>query len=199
MDIDQILNRLSASQKAETTAIKTASAQPAATSSTEALRGALRDALATNPMEKTAAVTPTDDPTGDLLKFASDLSNAEHEALLKQASVYGAAMCDGFMTRFAQYDEAAGQVSAPVKTASAPATAVGESFEKFAAENPELVKEAYELGYRTKMAGLQKQAEEEFEAGYNDTMNEVHKMASDIYKQAAHTTNNVIRQLTAQQ
>ena len=190
MEIDQILNRLQTSKNAEASAIKTASVT--APTSTDALRGALRNALATQPAtEKTAAVA--DDPTGDLLKFASDLSNAEHEALSKQAAVYGAAMCDGFMSRFGQYEGAAGQVAAPVKTAAAT-----EDFNKFAAENPQLVQEAYDLGYQTKTASLQKQAAEEFEAGYTDTLNEVHKVASEIYKQAAYTTNNVIRQATAQ-
>lgn len=192
MEIDQILNRLQASKNVEAAAIKTASA--AAPTSTDALRGALRDALATQPAtEKTAAVAT--DPTGDLLKFATDLSNAEHEALTKQAAVYGAAMCDGFMSRFTQYDEAAGQVAAPIKTAG---TAVPADFQKFAQENPQLVQEAYDLGYQTKIAALQKQAQEEFEAGYNDTLNEVHKVASEIYKQAAYATNNVIRQAQAQ-
>jgi hypothetical protein len=186
MEIAQIMKRLEDSKAADNAGIKTASApEPSNAPSAEALRTELRQVLNSDDAEKTASARPGQaSPTGDLVKMAADLANAEEEALMKQAQVYGAAICDGFMTRYAQYEAAAGEVApAPVKTAAdAPVT---QDFQKFAQENPELTKEAYDLGYRTKMAELQKQANEQFEAGYNDTMQEVHKIASDLYKHGA--------------
>lgn len=215
MEIKDIMKRLDASRSDE--GIKTASAAPSNGTPTnpEALRGALRDALAAAPStEKTAAVTEPQNPAGDLLKLAEDLTSAEEEAMMKQASIYGAAMCDGFMARFGQYEDAA--LEAPsVKTAQAQqpqqpqqpavsdadlnaiktAAANDAEFQKFASENPDLVKEAVDLGYRQTWDNLVKTAEADFDSGYSDTMTEMHKMASEAYKQGAVTINNVLRQM----
>lgn len=184
MEIAQIMQRLEDSKAADTAGIKTAAALASSTApSAEALRTELRQVLSQARGEtKTASAPPVQgNPAGDLVKMASDLANAEEEALLKQAQVYGAAICDGFMTRYAQYEAAAGEVVLDQpKTA-----AVTSDFQKFAQENPELAKEAYDLGYRTKMAELQTQANEQFSAGYQDTMQEVHKIASTLYKHGA--------------
>jgi hypothetical protein len=183
MEIAQILKRLEDSEHASNAGIKTASAPPSSVSPTaNALRNELRQALSTVQTEKTAQAAPkqaSQAPVAGLVKMASDLVNAEEEALMKQAQVYGAAICDGFMARYAQYEQAANEV-VPQQAKTAAATDV--DFQKFAQENPELTKEAYDLGYRTKMAELQKQADERFQAGYNDTMNEVHKTAAALYK-----------------
>jgi len=213
MEIAQILKRLDDSRSADQ-GIKTASATPAAAPTTDALRTALRSSLAVGQQEKTAAVS-TASPTGDLLKMAEDLTNAEEEAMMKQASIYGAAMCDGFMNRFGQYEQAAMEV-APAPQAKIAASSQGllptytqpdneleaiktaaadPGFQKFASENPELVKEAFDLGYQQEMGKLVKTAEEDFQQGYNDTMREVHKIASEVYKQGAVTINQVIRAL----
>lgn len=183
MEIAQIMKRLEESEQASNAGIKTAAARPQTGPTSDALRNELRQALSAVSTEKTAShAQPSQAPVAGLVKMASDLVNAEEEALLKQAQVYGAAVCDGFMARYAQYEQAANTVApvASVKTAQ-----VDGDFQKFASENPELVKEAYDLGYRTKMAALQKEAEEQFEAGYNDTLNEVHKTAAAIYKHGA--------------
>lgn len=218
MEIKDIMKRLDASRSEE--GIKTASVAPQNGTPTnpEALRGALRDALAAAPSQtKTAAATEQpQNPAGDLLKLAEDLTTAEEEAMMKQASIYGAAMCDGFMARFSQYEDAALQ-SPSVKTAqmqaapqaAQPATTDADieaiktaaandyEFQKFASENPDLVKEAVDLGYRQTWDGLVKTAEEDFQQGYNDSMNEMHKIASECYKSGAVTINNVLRQLQA--
>jgi hypothetical protein len=216
MEIQQIMKRLDDSRKAEAESIKTASnnegnGTPAAG---DALRQALRNTLATADQEKTAAEART--PQGDLLKMAEDISAAEQEAMSKMAQVYGAAMCDGFMARYAQYEAAAAEVApAPAKTASIQAIAQpaghdetvemikaaseDPEFQKFASANPELVKEAVDLGYRTTMATLVKQAEDEFEQGYNETMEEVHKLASAAYSAGATHINQAIRSIQAQQ
>jgi len=207
MELAKIMERLGNSQQAEQTAIKTASA-PAAPSavSGDALREALTNAMATT--EKTAAVAPSyATPQGDLLKMAEDLSNAEDAAITKQASIYGAAMCDGFMARYAEYEAAAEQV-APTKTASAHAyapvttdtvklAAQDPEFQKFASENPELVKEAYELGYQQTYATRVKEAQDEFDKGYSDTMGQVHKLASDIYARGVMDINTVLKHAAA--
>jgi hypothetical protein len=215
MEIAKIMQRLNESRATEQGGIKTASATPAPTSP-DALRAALRDTLSAAPQTmKTAAVAPTANPTGDLLKLAEDLTSAEEEALLKQASLYGAAMCDGFMARYAQYEEAANQVAPVVKTAAAQATvpvqtpmqfpadagletikmaaANDPAFQKFAAENPDLVKEAVDLGYRQTWDALVKQANDDFQRGYEDTLQETHKMAAECYKTGAIMINNVLR------
>jgi hypothetical protein len=210
MEIAQIMKRLDESRSADQ-GIKTASVQTAAPT-TDALRTALRSSLAVGQQEKTAAVAGMASPTGDLLKMAEDLTNAEEEAMMKQASIYGAAMCDGFMARYGQYENAAMEV-APVKTAAVQqpmyrqqdntldtikTAAADPSFQKFASENPDLVKEAFDLGYQQEMGNLVKTAEEDFQHGYNDTMQEVHKIASEVYKQGAYTINHVIRTLQQQ-
>lgn len=201
MEIAQIMKRLEDSKAADNAGVKTASApEPSTAPSADALRTELRQVLSQeSSAEKTAAAQPAQGaPTADLVKMASDLANAEEEALMKQAQVYGAAICDGFMARYAAYEAAANEVAPEQpKTAAAQPQApaqVPEDFQKFAAENPELVKEAWELGYRTKRAELEAQANERFGAGYNDTMQEVHKIASDLYKHGAEWAQWAVKQ-----
>lgn len=212
MEIKDIMKRLDDSRS--DAGIKTASAPSNGTpTNPEALRGALRDALAAAPSTtKTAAVAePQPNPAGDLLKLAEDLTSAEEEAMMKQASIYGAAMCDGFMTRFGQYEDAAleapsvktAQVAQPAQPAAQDvdlnaiktAAANDAEFQKFASENPDLVKEAVDLGYRQTWDTLVKTAETDFDSGYGDTMTEMHKMASECYHNGAVTINNVLRQV----
>jgi len=138
----------------------------------ERLKQALKEATAPAAQSKTASQAS---PIEDLTKIAHDLSKAEHEALTKEAQLYGAALCDGFMARAAQYQEA----TASTKTA---AVAGGTSdFEKFAAENPDLVKEAAELGYASTMGQLEKLAEAAYAKGWNDTVEQIHKTACDAF------------------
>jgi hypothetical protein len=185
MDIAHIMQRLEASNQASNAGIKTAAHQPQKTTApaSDALRNELRQALAAATTTKTAAAqSPAfQAPIDGLIKMAADLVDAEEEALMKQAQVYGAAICDGFMSRYAQYENAANQV-VPASTKVAQTEMVDQDFQKFAAANPELTKEAYDLGYQTKIAQLRKEADEHFTAGYNDTMQEVQKVASDLYK-----------------
>lgn len=167
---------------------KTASAAP--TSSSEAapasdagdrLRQALKEATAPDATKVAGQASPIEDMT----KIAADLSKAEHESLVKEAQLYGAAICDGFMARAAQYDEAARKVasaqSAPQAKTAAAGDALADTFEKFAAENPDLVKEAMQLGYSTTLGQLEKLATDAFDKGWNDTMAQVHKIASDVF------------------
>ncbi len=213
MEIKQIMKRLDSERNAEAEGIKTAADNGTTLVSGDALRHALRDTLATADSEKTAAAA-TATPRGDLLKMAEDISAAEQEAMSKMAQVYGAAMCDGFMARFASYEDAAGTVAAPPQAKiafAAPAPAGHDEavemikaasddpeFQKFASENPDLVKEAVDLGYQKTMAGLVKQAEDEFNQGYDETMNEVYKLASASYSAGAMHINQAIQHLQQQ-
>lgn len=216
MEIGKIMQRLNESRAAEQGGIKTASTAPKTpTTSTESLRTALRETLAAAPTTTKTASIAGSNPAEGLLKLAEDLTAAEEDALSKQASLYGAAMCDGFMSRMAQYETAAEQVAPAVKTAAV-AVAHGQptlidptldaiktaavndpAFQKFASENPDLVKEAVDLGYRQTWDALVKQANDEFGRGYQDAMNETHKIASECYKAGALTINNVIRAMNA--
>ncbi len=170
---------------------KTASASPVAgtpaektaADASDKLRDALRQATApAAPVaEKTAAAAPTS-PVGDLVKTAERIATAEHEALTKEAQMYGAAVCDGFMARMSQYNEAAEKVAASMpKTAAAQApvapAASDVSFDKFAAENADLVKQAAEVGYERTMGQLEKLAAAAYEKGYNETVEHVYKCA----------------------
>lgn len=204
MDIAQIMKRLDQSRTVEQAAIKTASVETK-TPNADALRSALRSALSSGTTEKTAAVQPQEDAAGTLLKMAEDLTHAEEEAMMKQAQIYGAAMCDGFMGRFGQYEKAAMEVApAPIqKIAAAPVVddtveaiktaAADPGFQKFANENPDLVKEAFDLGYQAEWGRLVKQANDEFEQGYNDTMTEIQKVAAHVYASGAYAANEMIR------
>jgi len=218
MELAKIMQRLEDSKVAAQAGVKTASVTGPANPAPEALRTALRTALATG--EKTAAAqpVPAGSPVGDLMKFAEDLSQAEDAALEKKAQVLGAAICHGFMSEFARYEQAALDTAPPaVKTAAAQAAAMympqttdtavemikqassDPEFVKFASENPELVKEAYALGYQRAYEGLTKQAEADFQQGYGETMEQVHKLASDCYTQGVQTINKVLQKVAEQQ
>jgi hypothetical protein len=124
---------------------KTAEAKTS-TAAVSSARNELVSAL-NNAMTKTASAVPAPKQGGEpamaqVMKIATDLAASEQEALKKEAAFFGAAFMDGALARLHQYET----VSGTVKTASAPASPEAE-FEKFAAENPELVKEAIQLGY----------------------------------------------------
>ena len=161
---------------AEKTASVSAPAASAATPSNDIadrLRVALKEATAPEPTKTASQASPVD----DLVKIAADLSQSEHDALVKEAQLYGAAVCDGFMARASQYNEAASKLAGQ----SIDKTAAEGDFEKFAAENPEMVKEAAELGYETAAGQLEKLAQAAYDKGWNDTVIQVHKLASDSF------------------
>jgi hypothetical protein len=161
MELSQILNSLSGGSE------KTASDNTQSKSS-RSLESALDRAL-NSPMSKTASVRGNSGPVEDLTKIASRLATAEQEALIKEAELYGAAVCDGFMSRMNDYD------TSSIKTAGY----YGEDdFEKFASHNPDLARHAMELGYRETKAELEKIAQVAYTQGYSDTMQGFSKEAS---------------------
>ena len=130
---------------------------------------ALNDAM-TAP--KTAAAKGDQTPVTDkVMKIASDLADSEGEALVKEAHVYGAAVADGFMARIGQYEQASGNV----KVASSGNDS--QNFEKFASENPELTKQAVELGYLHGKQQIEQLKQASFEQGYNDANAQIQELS----------------------
>lgn len=165
-------------------------ATPAGDASTR-LKQALQEAIAPDSTAKTASAGS---PVEDLTKIAVDLSKAEHEAMTKEAQLYGAALCDGFMARAAQYKQAASQFAAPMQIEGKVASLhiPGDTFEKFAAENADLVKEAAELGYRTTVAAIQDLHQRAYDTGWNKQVEQIHKHGCDAFMTGFKIANDLI-------
>ena len=177
MDLADVLNSLS----------DTPATEKVAADNSNDLSAALDAALAEqSELTKVASHEPST-PTQDLTKIAEQLANAEQEALLKEAELYGAAVCDGFISRMGDYE---GQ---GVKVASFGAEG---GFDKFASENPELVKQAMELGYRETKDNLEKIASAAVEQGYAETMEHI-KVAAEKYAEAGY--NDALKVLSSLQ
>ena len=154
MELSSILDALS--DNPTTDMAKTASAVEQ--SHSNKLEAALDAALS---MDKTASYSTgsVNTPSEDLVKIAQKLADAEQLALVKEAEMYGAAVCDGFIARMGEHE------SNGTKVASFGGGDVDEI----------LVKQAMELGYRETRNELHKLANAAFEQGYNETQ----KLASD--------------------
>jgi hypothetical protein len=76
-------------------------------------------------------------------------------------------------------------------TAPAPVQQTPE-FGKFAQTNPELVKQAEQLGYERAKQDLEKQAEDSYVQGYNDTVETIHKTAALEFLKAAAVTAQIV-------
>lgn len=122
------------------------------------------------------ASTPEASPVADLATLAKSAADMEQTALLKEASFLGAAIADGFMTRFAAYDTAL--TAQGVKTASTPSPEVQQR----------IAQEAYAQG----QADLEKQANAEYEAGYQQQMLEVHKLAAEVHLVGQATAREIL-------
>ena len=116
MELSEILNSLSSTSGLEKTASPTLSS---------AIDSALNSGF-----EKTASNNEGYAPAQDLIKIAQDITNAEQDALMKEAHIYGMAVADGFAGRMSQY----GAPNYSVKTSSSSIGATS-------------IKEAMELGY----------------------------------------------------
>jgi hypothetical protein len=206
MKLSSVLASVATNPEAE----KTASASPAPTdtdktvaspsTTAEKLSQALKEATADPaPAEDTAAAekrASANSPVEDLFKTAGQIASAEHEALVKEAHLYGAAVADGFLARVGQHTEAAEKVAAANPTAAPASTsATDDSFEKFAADNPDLVKEAAELGYATTMGQLEKLAEDAYATGYNGAVESIYKLANASFVRGFEDTAQIITSL----
>jgi len=170
----------------------------ASSSTAEKLKAALKDAAAPAPAaaEKTASASS---PVEGLTRIAASVAGAEQEALVKEAQLYGAAVCDGFMARLSQYNDAAEKIAAQQSpTATRPTektSAASDSFEKFAQENPNLVREAAELGYATTMNQIEKLAEAAWQKGYNEGTATIYKLAHSSFVQGYQDTGQLLQEL----
>lgn len=118
MELSEILDSLSGSNME-----KTASSNG---STNATLSSAIDRALgSTDAFEKTAGYSSN--PSNDLIKIAQDISNAETNALVKEAHIYGRAVADGFAARMSQYS--------------------GNGSTYSSGHSADTVKEAMELGY----------------------------------------------------
>lgn len=191
MKIDRILAGIRESQAAEKQASETpVSPAPAAektASNQSALVSALNEALA--PKETKVAAAESS-PVNDVMKVAEELAGAEKEAALKEASLLGTAFADAAIARMAEWNKTAQQMlmSAP----AVQAVQGNADFGKFAQQNPELVKQAAQIGYETAKADLEKQAEDSYVQGYNDTVETIHKTAALEFLKAAAVTAQII-------
>jgi len=132
-----------------------------------------------------APAAPAEEPGvgAELLKMAADLAGAENAATIKEAQLFGAAMMDGAMARLAEWNQAAAATGTP----EGEKTAADHDFEKFSAENPELIKAAAQRGYGDVKLGLgilNKEAEVS-QAVYVKGYNDMAKVGRYIQQQAA--------------
>ena len=178
MKLSAMLQKIEGSEEKTASVSPTGGGEKTASATGDALKAALREATeAPTTQEKQAAAAPQA-PVADLIKTASQMASAEHEALTKEASLYGAAVADGFMARLSQYNEAAEKIASQQggqKVASA-VPAQSDSFEKFAAENPDLVKQAAEVGYANASAQIEKLAEAARKKGYDEAVATIYKI-----------------------
>jgi len=192
MKLSSVLASIKGTETEKIASVADSGKTAAAPSTTgEKLKQALKEAAAsgTPSVEKNAAAGS---PVNDLMKTASQIVGAEHEALVKEAQLYGCAVADGFLTRIAQHTDAVEKIASaqPGKTAAAP-----ESFEKFASDNPELVKEAAELGYTSTLGQMEKLAEVAYTKGYNGAVETIYKLAHASFVQGFENAAQLITEL----
>ena len=156
--LDRIMKQL---DDADSDNIKVASA-PAPTPTTE--EALLRTVRAVSTSTKTASQAQGS-PVHDLEVMAKEAQAVEFDLMTKQSHFLGAALADGFMERFAQYDAALTQTG--VKTAST--------------VDPHTARAIAENAYAQARIDFEKNASDEYHRGYDDQMTAVHKIASDLH------------------
>lgn len=192
MKIEQVLANIRGSQSEKVAAEKPVAAPATASVPATALKTAMSEALKAG--EKTAAEQAQPGPAQDIMKVAAEMANAEMDVAVKEAQILGAALYDGAVARAAQYQKAAEELpAAPAKIASTQ----DPEFSKFATENPELVKQAAQLGYDQTRAGLEKMADDAYTKGWNDTVETIYKTAATEFMKAAQITGNMVEQYQA--
>lgn len=169
----RILSRMSAADAGITE--KTASAP--STPEPDASARMLSTVRAVTTSVKTAAIAAAPTPKASLEKMAADAQRAEESQLIKQAQHMGAALADGFMERFAQYDAALGEIKVAAVSA-----------------DPAQLQKVAQAAYAQAVQDMEKKAAAEYEAGYNDQLKEVHKIASDVHFIGQQTASAIIQQ-----
>jgi len=154
--LDRIMKQL---DDADSDNVKVASAPAPAPTTEEAM---LRTVRSLTSSTKTAAASS---PVQDLESMAKEAQAVEFDLMTKQSHFLGAALADGFMERFAQYDAALSQGG--IKTA--------------AAMEPETVQAIAQNAYAQARVDFEKNASVEYKQGYDDQMGAIHKIASDLH------------------
>ena len=191
--IDRLLQRMAPG--ADKTQAKTASEQPATNAASRPapvetpLSAALASALdETQKTAAEAAATPPSEtitPVQALEKMASEALESQHEMRVKQAKFYGKLLADEAIAHIGSLDKLA--------SARLQGNDVTQTFSKVASEQPELVKEAAQLGYQRTKAALEKHAAEAFIYGQELAYKLAHEAASAEFIKAAQVTNQFLR------
>lgn len=137
---------------------KTAEAEKKATIPVSDAKKELVTALNEATETQKTASEKSEPVTDRLVKIAEDLAGSEKEAMIKEANLYGSAVWDGFIAAAQRYEAAAGNVK----------VAEEQTFEKFAEENPEITKQAIELGYHHGKMQIEQLKQAAFKQGYVD-------------------------------
>lgn len=186
MRLDTILQNI---QSAQSASEKVASEKSVASApvARDALTASLHAAMSGT--EKVASAQTPRAPVDDLMKIASEVAATEQQMAVKEAQLLGRVFADSVIARVGEWNDAS------VKVASDDT----DTLEKFASENPDLIKQAAERGYAQTTAALQKVAADEFNAGYTDMMTEIHEKAAGEFLKAAAVTNHILQAIAAQQ
>lgn len=177
--IERILAGLNASDDAVST--KTAAVVPGSSTEQKMLETLRRVSESTIKTAAVATGNASNSPANEVERMAKEAAEAEDAAMLRKAHHAGAALADGFMERYAQYDAAL--TSAGVKTAST--------------VNPAAVKQAAEQGYKQAVADMEKQAAEEFNKGYEEQLKAIQKTAAEIHYAGQGMAQAVIKRAQA--
>lgn len=166
MKLSQVLGNLHGNDGEKTAA----AASPASSNTTEKTAAETQQRLKAALAEVTSAGAgaekrASNTPVADLTKLAAETANAEHESLVKEAHLYGAAVADGFIARLGQYNEAAEKVAS----------------QQPAGVSPRLEKQAAELGFATTMGQMDKLANDAYAKGYNDTVEKIYGAAHGCF------------------
>jgi len=169
MKLNDILASLDAAQE------KTAEESP--TDSGSGGRREIMETLRKGPEVKTASVQVAPEraasPVGDLQKIASDIAEAEEDAIVKEAHLYGQSVCDGFMARLSLYEKAADELGP-------------ESFGKTAAAHQPMFSDPDGNTYTpAEIQAALHGGQTEKHAGYAGVEPEAHELAQGIVKEAA--------------
>jgi uncharacterized protein YihD (DUF1040 family) len=178
--LNDVLASLDDDGATESTVEKTASAGSAPSAARQELLGILSRGRGTEKTASDAELSASHaTPAGDLEKIAEQVQAAETDAMIKEAHFFGTAVCDGFMARMSQYQEAAGVV----QNDEPQHTEYGSRHEKVAQEvfgnieqdaidmADEMIKEAAEQGVElTGEEALEKIAQEAHTSGANELL-----------------------------
>lgn len=136
--------------------------------------------------DKTAQVNAANNPTiQDVEKVAKDLVAADDARLQKEAEMWATVAANTFMERLAQFNTAAVKVAGSLEHTDM-------DFQKFASENPEMVKEAHDLGYQKTAMQLNALKQAAYERGVNAGIEAVHKAGSDTFIRGFTDISNIL-------